>query len=353
MNDRFQKLMQDATRLTQAGDLAASVATIQQALGAGQAPIRRQRKDAGDVIDVQARVVRTSTGANADTVATPSSAEEYSSGSFRNKAGSRDYKLFVPSQQGGQPRSMILMLHGCTQDPDDFAAGTRMNEFAAAHNMLVAYPAQAQQANPQRCWNWFKHSHQGQDRGEPSILAGMTREIVARYAVDPDCVFVAGLSAGGAMAAILGQACPDLFTGVGIHSGLAAGAANDLPSALSAMASGSSVVNGSANPGGRSVPTIVFHGDGDSTVNSRNGAQIAASLAGNAAIEEQKLERGGRRCTRQIHRLPGGQTTVENWLVHGAGHAWFGGSPAGSYTDSKGPNASEEMLRFFMERRAT
>lgn len=346
MNERFQKLMQEATRLTQAGDLAASVAAIQTALGAKAAPVRE--RNGGDVIDVEARVVSTATKATTDKVATPSPTESFSSGSFRNKAGSRDYKLFVAPEQAGKPRALLLMLHGCTQDPDDFAAGTRMNELAAAHNMLVLYPAQAQQANPQRCWNWFKHSHQGRDRGEPSILAGMTREIIARYGVDPGHVFVAGLSAGGAMAAILGQSFPELFTAVGIHSGLVAGAAKDLPSAMSAMASGS---NGASSSGALSVPTIVFHGDGDATVNPRNGAQIASSLGGEAAVEEQLLNRGGLRCTRQIHRTANGRTTVENWLVHGAGHAWFGGSPAGSYTDPKGPNASEEMLRFFLESR--
>jgi poly(3-hydroxybutyrate) depolymerase len=212
----------------------------------------------------------------------------------------------------------------------------------------VLYPAQSQQANPQRCWNWFKHSHQQRGRGEPALLAGMTRDVMASHAVDADRVFVAGLSAGGAMAAILGDTYPDLFAAVGVHSGLAAGAASDLPSALSAMRSGGAE---GAAAGGQRVPTIVFHGDADSTVHPRNGEQVAAFSADSAIAPDvhQHQQPGGRRSTRRVHRDAGGNVLAEHWVVHGAPHAWSGGSARGSYTDARGPDATAEMLRFFLE----
>jgi len=327
----FQQLMRDATRLTQAGDLSGSMDAIRAALGGAAAA----KDDSSTVIDVDARWV--------DGPAEPAAGSNFKAGSFRNRAGVRQHKLFIPPLLPGRPRALIVMLHGCTQNPDDFAAGTRMNELAAAHNALVLYPAQDQAANPQGCWNWFKHSHQTRERGEPLILAELTREIIASHGVDTTRVFIAGLSAGGAMAAIMSSAYPELFAAVGVHSGLAAGAAKDLPSALAAMK------RAPAHAVASTVPTIVFHGDADATVHCGNGARVAAAHGQRAAIETQQVQQGGRNCSRSLHRLPDGRVIAEHWLVHGAGHAWSGGAPAGSYTDGRGPDASREMLRFFFE----
>lgn len=240
------------------------------------------------------------------------------------------------------------MLHGCTQNPDDFAAGTAMNLLAAEQGFYVLYPAQSQQANPQRCWSWFKHNHQARGRGEPALLAGMTREVMAQHPIDDQRVYVAGLSAGGAMAAILGDTYPDIFAAVGVHSGLAAGSASDLPSALGAMKSGANPARTRASAS--ALPTIAFHGDADSTVHPANGGQvIAASAAMAARVEvDQPGSSGGRKTTRRTHHAPDGSVLAEHWLVHGAAHAWSGGSAAGSYTDPRGPDASAEMLRFFL-----
>lgn len=393
MNPQFQQHMAEATRLTRLGDLAAATALIQAALGgvalagtpADATAAARTSAAGSDVIDVVARVVpppqapvpvpvlSMPAGPFARAGAAPDGARvaadapqrpaartapdaqpgrepaRFVAGRFQHPtAGARDYKLFLPPGAGEQPRPLVLMLHGCTQTPDDFAAGTRMNEASAAQGVVVLYPAQSVQMNPQRCWNWFKRQHQQRDRGEPALLAALVRQVVADQRIDPSRVYVAGLSAGGAMAAVLGQAYPDLFAAVGVHSGLASGVAGDLPSALAAMQSGAPAPRAS-----RPVPTIVFHGDRDATVNPANGAQVfaAAKPPGATAHTERIARPGARAHTRQQQRDAHGRVVAEHWLVHGAAHAWSGGSSAGSYTDPQGPDATREMLRFFLSQR--
>jgi poly(hydroxyalkanoate) depolymerase family esterase len=270
-------------------------------------------------------------------------------GTFRNAAGSRTYKLFIPSHYQGQPLPLIVMLHGCTQSPDDFAAGTRMNFLAEEQNCFVAYPEQPSGANQSKCWNWFRAGDQQRSGGEPSLIAGITRQIMQDYSIDPKRVYVGGLSAGGAAAAIMGATYADLYAAVGIHSGLACGSASDLPSALIAMRQGGRVE--ATTDDGFRVPTIVFHGDRDSTVHPNNGDRILRQSA-KATVSTTKVLRGrvpnGHGFTRTILTNAGGHTISEHWNIHGAGHAWSGGSPAGSYTDPRGPDATREMLRFFL-----
>jgi poly(hydroxyalkanoate) depolymerase family esterase len=265
----------------------------------------------------------------------------------------------------------VVMLHGCTQNPDDFAAGTSMNELAETHTFLVAYPAQAQNANMQRCWNWFKASDQQRGSGEPAIIAGITRQLTEEYSVADSRVYVAGMSAGGAMAAIMGATYPDLYGAVGVHSGLAPGAAQDLASAFSAMQGGeasNTPQDGSSGSSEMSVPVIVFHGDRDTTVHPRNAEQLlahyrtadstpggrnaAGELVPPVAVRKGQVS-GGHAYTRATQRDAQGRPLMEQWIVHGLGHAWSGGSSAGSYTDAKGPDASAEMIRFFDQQHKT
>jgi poly(hydroxyalkanoate) depolymerase family esterase len=274
--------------------------------------------------------------------------------SFSSAAGSRAYKLYVPSRHDG-PRPLIVMLHGCTQSADDFAAGTRMNFAAEEHGCFVAYPEQPSAANAQRCWNWFKRGDQQRGEGEPALIAGITRQIMADYKIDARRIYIAGLSAGGAAAAIMGEAYPDLYAAVGVHSGLACGAARDLPSAFAAMSG-----NGPARAGTRvstrnvqaaehDVPTIVFHGDRDTTVHPRNGAEVIARAGGDVQVLLDPKAPPQSKFTRSIRRDAKGRSVLEHWEIHGAGHAWSGGSAAGSFTDPTGPDATHEMLRFFLE----
>jgi len=292
-------------------------------------------------------------------------AGQFVAGSITNQAGTREYKLYVPSAYTGQALPLIVMLHGCSQDPDDFAVGTGMNAYAEEQPCLVLYPAQSLAANGTRCWNWFRAGDQRRDQGEPSIIADMTRHVLQTYHANPAEVYVAGLSAGGAMAIIMGTAYPDLYAAVGIHSGLPYASAQDLSSAMAAMQNGADAGNlssalpadlASARARLEAVPVIVFHGDRDTTVNPRNSHQImiqSTGLTDDMIVEEASrstIEQGrvpnGHAYTRTVHHHEG-EAIAEQWLVHGAGHAWSGGNRAGSFTDGKGPSATREMMRFF------
>jgi poly(hydroxyalkanoate) depolymerase family esterase len=311
--------MDEATRLTRSGRLTEATALIQRALG------QRPGAPAAPAAPGPGR---------------PEPGGRFLDGSFRNAAGTRGYKLYVPSNATGQPMPLVVMLHGCTQTAADFAAGTRMNELAERDGFLVAYPEQAGKANQQRCWNWFLPAHQRRDAGEPSLLAGITRQVMATHPVDPGRVFVAGLSAGGAMAAVLAATYPDLYAAAGIHSGLVHGAAHDVQSAYAAMRQGPP----EGRAPGPSIPLIVFQGDRDTTVVPANAAALLRPWNGTATAEV-----AGAGWTRRIYRDQAGRPVAEWWVVHRLGHAWSGGSPKGSFTDPAGPDASGELVRFFHE----
>jgi poly(hydroxyalkanoate) depolymerase family esterase len=305
----------------------------------------------GIQVDLQAnidRVMDAGTMRQSAPAATPPEGARFLSGSYANHAGSRNYKLYVPSSYHGQAMPLLVMLHGCTQNPDDFAAGTQMNQLAEEMGWLVAYPEQTANANQSKCWNWFNAIDQQHGQGEPSIIAGIARQIIEEYPVNERQVYVAGLSAGGAMAVIVGTLYPELFAAVGVHSGLPFASAQDLPSALSAMKRGAA----KAHKGGSSTqPIIVFHGDSDTTVNPRNGEQVIEQRLHSHQGARPSVQSGavpnGYRYTQTTHTREDGTPVGEHWVVHGAGHAWSGGSAHGTYTDAKGPDASREMLRFF------
>jgi poly(hydroxyalkanoate) depolymerase family esterase len=325
MNLNIPPQVREAMRLMKAGDLGAATAVLRNGISSG-GEVRQSGPAPG-----AAHVPGTFT---AHTYAGPE--------------GSRGYKLFVPERDGVEPRPLVLMLHGCTQDPDDFARGTRMNTLAAEHGCFVAYPAQPQGSNASRCWNWFRAEDQQRGRGEAGLLAGLVNALTAAHEIDLRRIYVAGMSAGGAMAAVLGATHPELFAAIGVHSGLPHGAARDLPSALAAM---KGLAPASAGAVAEIPPTIVFHGDADDTVHPCNGERVASSVRHEAtATAALDGAAQGRRYTRTEFRNAQGAVAAELWLVHGGRHQWSGGDAAGSHTDASGPDASHEMLRFFLER---
>ena len=276
---------------------------------------------------------------------------ELISARYSSDTGSLDYKIFIPDNYDGTPCPLVIMLHGCSQDARDFARGTGMNAVADQAGCLVAYPEQSSSANSGKCWNWFEDAHHHRGGGEPALIAGVTRQIMQDYAVDAGRVFVAGLSAGGAMAVVLGRTYPDLFAAVGCHSGLAYGCAVGTGAAMQAMQYGQAA--GSTRPGSTVTPLIVFHGDMDGTVHPRNGEGVieqSLQLSGQYYLNAQHEtgEARGRSFTREIHRSAAGDVLAERWTVHGSGHAWSGGQREGSYADARGPDASSEMMRFFL-----
>ncbi len=351
MNFDIRSAMKSALRLTQSGRLSDATAEIQHALTA-KPDGQRQRHPLGESVktlrNVRQRAPQAHKGGALKPPATPkvSDGAQFMTKQFSCHAGKREYKLYVPAHQPQGRRPLLVMLHGCTQDADDFAAGTRMNALAESFGMLVAYPVQTKRANPSACWNWFNPGDQRRGAGEPAILAGITQEIAAEHKIDPTRIFVAGLSAGGAMAMVMGASYPELYSGIGVHSGLPYQSANDVMSAFGAM-------RGDASKAGPQpqLRTIIFHGDADKTVHPANADRIADArrkLGNKSAANGKAATPSGRSFTRTVIHDEEGAAAVEQWIIKGAGHAWAGGSADGSYTDPKGPDASAEMLRFFL-----
>lgn len=378
-----QAQMLEAMRLTQSGRLTDAVSILQSALGANIRGVATPAGSASRALsppiiegEIVAETVSPSSAAvepsaiaalqsrawklpGSPSARVPQHADiaptagRYISGSFSNGSGSRSYKLYIPSGKNNGPSPLIVMLHGCTQSADDFAAGTRMNFAAEARGCFVVYPEQPQAANASKCWNWFRSSDQARDKGEPALIAGITRQVMGEHNIDPGRVYVAGLSAGGAAAAIMGEAYPDLYAAVGVHSGIACGAARDLASAFAAMRGQSDISSmDRQRAGDRLMPTIVFHGDLDRTVHPSNGAKVIARAAEGNPLSDMTIRKqtsSGHNYSHSVRRDAQGRAMLELWELHGAAHAWSGGSPAGSYTNPNGPDATEEMLRFFLE----
>lgn len=364
MNDEFASAMRRATELVRAGNPVAATAMIQSSLGGTVAPTAQSsaRLTSATTAAPDLKILGKQRGLR-ETLAKLASAKpmrglagvepsepvlpegaRFDRGTFTCTAGSRAYRVYIPNLASEPPTAMVMMLHGCTQSPVDFANGTDMNRIAEDHRLIVVYPAQSRGANMQSCWNWFTPGDQNRDAGEPALLAELAMQLQRQHNVPEDKVFVAGLSAGAAMAVILGRTYPEVFAGVGAHSGLPYKSATDLPTAFAAMGGN---LAPSANPSQHAVPTIVFHGTADSTVNVANGQRIADDARPVGAEVMDDATSNGRSYTRTT--IAGGQTPMEHWRIAGLGHAWSGGKSSGSYTDPAGPDASAEMVRFFLD----
>lgn len=396
----FRQTLLKATRITGLGRLMDATRLIQKALlkvvvgrgashpsnpvpaeligeaGVAVTAYRMPRTTANDtVIDVTARESdhqpSSEAGAPAEAFAPRARKAAFTKKSFEFDGEHYPYRLYVPaapltpevaaasSALGAMP--LIVLLHGCKQDAQDFADGTAMNALADQHGFMVLYPEQISKANSQMCWNWFEPSHQQLGRGEPGMIAALTKHILASRQkgdgdkvlaiADPGRVYIAGLSAGGAMAAVVAGLYPDLFAALGVHSGLPVGAAQNLLSAFAAMRRGA---KGGVVP---AMPTIVFHGCADKTVHPDNGenisdAAVAALKASGRSLLKQSISVGDSKdqnVKRITYRGDDGRSYVEHWQVSDGPHAWSGGNAKGSFTDPGGPSASAAMLAFFMQ----
>ncbi|WP_321795023.1 PHB depolymerase family esterase [Caballeronia sp. J97] len=360
LNEGFLDSMKEAFALFRSNDPAAAAEIVKRAMRGERTDAAVAQADPHDDTTTTRLADLLQPRRNVHTRQTEGDVQDcghFSLRRYADAAGQRDYKVYVPGQYRSDPLPLIVMLHGCTQDADDFAAGTRMNALAETHGFIVAYPTQPQGANQSKCWNWFRPADQQRDRGEPSLIAGITREVMANYNVDPKRVFVAGLSAGGAMAAIVAQTYPDLYAAAGIHSGLPVGCAHDLPSALAAMRGGKAKSK-ARNPVRADIhhaqapqcPLIVFHGDADATVHPANANELIREFSA-SETSPARASSGDSRARKHTvrHMTSRAGVDAELWIIHGAPHAWAGGSSSGSYTDPSGPDASAEMVRFFLE----
>ncbi|MGB4117115.1 MAG: PHB depolymerase family esterase [Polaromonas sp.] len=366
MQRSFSRTMRNATRLTGMGKLLDATRLIQRAL-LGDAPhVRPASKQATQRTSTPAANDPQATGAPpqviilpppakpaglAPTTAPPrkaSRAASFTKHQFVFEGDSYPYRLYVPSATDANKNvsmPLVVLLHGCKQDALDFSNGTAMNALAEAQQVMVLYPEQITSANAMRCWNWFEPGHQQAERGEPGMIAALTQKIVQQHGGDAQRVYIAGLSAGGAMAAVVSSLYPDVFAAVGVHSGLAAGAAKDVMSAFSAMRSGA---KGHALP---VMPTIVFHGSADKTVHPDNGEHITDAALAALKASGLKLVKSQDNTGREAYITADGKPFIENWRIDDGTHAWSGGDAAGSYTDPDGPSASAAMLAFFLQHR--
>ncbi len=372
-------LMQEATRLTLAGDTAGAAALLQAALS-GQQSEPTASSSVNPAKDTRHFVLDSAQAAGIP-------AGSFTDGLYLHHDTELHYKLFVPTREHQEPAPLLLMLHGCSQTTQDFAVGTRMNDIAQASGMIVIYPAQSTTANPNKCWNWFEPAHQFRGGGEPEALSALTLHVMESQPVDPKRVYVAGFSAGGSMALILAEQYPELYAAVGVHSGLPTGAASSNMDAFRLMQGASTGNTGSTthaggdtvNPSGQEsltgsghaaqtrnaddihTPLIVFHGSQDRFVNTANADRIIAnwlvrektrtvptnwlplSLPHNTATGRHFIV-----TTYAAEEQPE-RTGCEYWQLSEGGHGWSGGSSSGSHTEQNGPDASAEMVRFFLE----
>lgn len=358
----FQDAVADAMRRLKTSDVAGATRAIRDALNGGSqssisSPLdaggpfaARKGRLLGDVLNAlkSGRSHFVSPLRRAETPPDKMDDPCFTSHSLRSVAGSIDYKLYVP-QDRDRELALVLMLHGCTQDPDDLARGTRMNRLADEFGLVVAYPHQPRSANANGCWNWFDPRHQAAGSGEPAKLAALAQVLSTEFDIAPERVFAAGLSAGAAMVDVLAESYPEIFSKVALHSGLERGAAHDVMSAFAAMKG--NVAARRDRVSGHFSRKLIIHGTADATVHASNGDRLFAVMRSrypNSSILVSEIRSAGKTAMRQTLIDSSGRVQAEYMPIDGGGHAWSGGDSTGSFTDPEGPDASREIVSFFL-----
>ena len=363
----FSQLMLSATRLTSVGKLMDATRLIQRTLWGGEPDTHRSMPSSNSNLHSPAARINVESPSvdhakHESALAADSNPRDlerpasFTKHQFVFDGDAYPYRLYIPpasSTQAAVLMPLVVLLHGCKQDALDFSHGTAMNALAEKHHAMVLYPEQITSGNAMRCWNWFEPSHQQAGRGEPGMIAALVQKMVTQHGANPDRIYVAGLSAGGAMAAVVANLYPHLFAAVGMHSGLAAGAAQSVAQAFNAMQDGAKGSHTTA------LPTIVFQGDADQTVHPSNAKYITQAAL--AAFKAEGLElvksktsvknSGDETADRTLYSDANGKPFVESWRIAAGPHAWSGGAARGSYTDPDGPDASAAMLAFFLRHR--
>ncbi|MGE3287759.1 MAG: PHB depolymerase family esterase [Pseudonocardia sp.] len=279
-------------------------------------------------------------------------------------AGRRVFDVYVPAGRRRGRLPVVLLLHGCLQTADEFAHASRFPQVADRNGVLLVVAHQERYHQPRRCWRWYEAAHQERDAGEPGILAGIVAQVLderERWRADPARVYVAGISAGGAMALILAAAYPDVFAAAGVHSAPPYRAATRLTEALTAMAGRGSVPHPAA--GDRMAPVVCLQGSEDTVVRPANGDRVIEQWLAHRAAADHGATRtvrsrrfrgrtadGTRYAVRRWYTARG-RVSLEYWSVQGLEHAWSGGQPGGSFADPRGPRAATVMWRFFRRHR--
>lgn len=363
MTARIQDAVAEAMRRLKTSDVAGATVAIRDALTGGSsrsgsggvARESRFGESAGRGLGDVLNLLKARRGAFPSPMTRPARGPAQNDPRFawrtqKTTEGSLNYKLYVPELRHPNP-ALLVMLHGCTQDPDDFARGTRMNRLADEFGLVVAYPHQPRSANANGCWNWFDRRHQFAEGGEPAMLAALARTLSHEYGIAPERVFAAGLSAGAAMADVLAETHSEVFSRVGLHSGLPHLSAHDVMSAFAAMKGDGR--NGRRSANAKVGRKLIIHGTADPTVHPSNAEEIFDRMRvrhPGSTIVVNRVKTSGREATRQILVGPKGEALAEQLLIDGAGHAWSGGDASGSYADPLGPDASREMVAFFLGR---
>jgi len=299
------------------------------------------------------------------------------SGSYYSFNGMRSYKVFLPSNHSESTNHgkipVIIALHGCMQDSESFAAGTRLNEWAEKLGFAVYYPEQSKFFNIYNCWNWFLPTNQMKNTGEAELIMGGLKKVTREFSLNKDKTFLLGMSSGGAVVSILANCYPRSFQAVATHHGTMYKAASDVFSAKEVVYNGSKIAPEVAAAKGYScsgftpkknpLPAVIIHGSRGAVMRAIHATQVESELRifndyldngirDNSLDDEMTFEKFtpdnlySYDVVTWSHR---GRPYIKRYMIETLGHAWSGGDNQYEFNDPHGPDATKIILDFFSE----